>query len=103
MERAGGEYRLERVFRMTQELIQREFNPRRCKYCDSAHIVRYGHTKRGQGQRLLCRHCGHTFMDSDALPEMKTPPEQIASAVNTFYEGMSLNAIRRNLQQTYLK
>ena len=32
---------------------------------------------------------------------MKTPTEQIGSAINTYYEGLSLNAVRRNLQQTY--
>jgi transposase-like protein len=94
-------YRLERITKMAQEMIEKEFHPRHCKYCDSARVVRFGHTKHGHGQRLLCHDCGHTFMDSDAMPEMKTSAEQIASAVNTFYEGMSLNAIRRNLQQTY--
>ncbi len=32
---------------------------------------------------------------------MKTPPQQIASALNMYYEGMSLNAIRRHLDQQY--
>jgi transposase-like protein len=32
---------------------------------------------------------------------MKTPAVQIASALSMFYEGMSLNAIRRHLEQTY--
>lgn len=71
----------------------------KCKYCGSYHVVRFGHSK--QMQRLLCHDCGHTFMDSDTLPTMKTSAEQIASAVNTYYEGLSLNAVRRNLHQTY--
>ncbi len=89
------------VWKTVQEMIQKEFNPRRCKYCDSTRVVRFGHTKSKLGQRLLCRDCRHIFMDSDTLPEMKTSAEQIASAVNTFYEGLSLNAIRRNLRQIY--
>jgi transposase-like protein len=32
---------------------------------------------------------------------MRTPSEQIGAAVSMFYEGLSLNAIRRQLQQMY--
>jgi len=32
---------------------------------------------------------------------MKTPIEQVASALNMYYEGMSLNAIRRHLEQMH--
>ncbi len=32
---------------------------------------------------------------------MRTPVEQIADALNMFYEGLSLNSIRRQLNQTY--
>jgi transposase-like protein len=82
------------------KMMEEEFNPRKCKYCNSDHVVRYGHTKQGTGQRLLCRDCGHTFMHSDALPHMQTPADQIAAALSMYYEGMSLNSIRRHLQQT---
>ncbi len=40
-------------------------------------------------------------MDSDAVPGMKTPANQVAAAISMYYEGMSLNAIRRQLQQEY--
>jgi transposase-like protein len=40
-------------------------------------------------------------MDDDSIPGMKTPKEQIASALDMYYEGMSLNAIRRHLEQMY--
>ena len=32
---------------------------------------------------------------------MKTPANQVSSALNIFYGGMSIKAIRRNLQQEY--
>lgn len=70
-----------------------------CKYCGSFHVVRFGHRK--HTQRLLCRDCGHTFEDTTAIPGMRTPNEQIASALNMYYEGMSLNAIRRHLEQMH--
>ena len=73
--------------------------PERCKFCGSRRIVRYGHY---QGhQRWWCKDCNRKFADNDAPPNMKTPAVQIASAIATFYEGMSLNAIRRHLEQTY--
>jgi len=36
-----------------------------------------------------------------ALPYMQTPVEQIALALSLYYDGLSLNAIRRNLKQAY--
>ncbi len=72
---------------------------RPCKYCGSFHVRRYGHYK--GVQRLFCNDCRRKFVDNNALPGMKTPTDYISSAVSIFYEGMSLNAIRRQLQQQY--
>jgi transposase-like protein len=99
MEIQGWEYKVERITKKVREMVEQEFQLRRCKYCGSAHVVRYGHSK--YRQRLLCRDCKHTFMDSDTLPGMKVSPQVTAAAVGMFYEGMSLNAIRRQLHQQY--
>ena len=40
-------------------------------------------------------------MDTAALPGMKTPAIQITSALSMYYGGMSLNGIRRHLEQQY--
>jgi transposase-like protein len=85
-----------------KELIRvanEEFYIPKCKFCNSAHVVRFGHRK--GVQRWWCKTCKRKFVDNKAMPGMKTPTEQIGSAVNTYYEGLSLNAVRRNLQQTY--
>lgn len=95
------EYKRDRIMNKVIEILDQDLHPQKCKYCGSDRVVRFGHTKMRQGQRLLCRKCGHTFMDSDSLPAMKTPSDQIASALNMYYEGMSLNAIRRHLKQMY--
>jgi putative transposase len=71
----------------------------RCKLCGSNNIVRYGRYK--DKQYWWCKSCKKKFTANDALPNMSTPIDQIASALSMFYEGMSLNAIRRNLKQTY--
>jgi len=81
------------------EILNDINQPKRCKYCGSFHVRRYGHYK--GVQRLFCNVCKRKFVDNQALPGMKTPADQIDSAVNTYYEGLSLNAVRRNLQQTY--
>jgi putative transposase len=92
--------RIEKAQKMVK-VITEMIQPRRCKYCGSYHVVRYGRSRDTQIQRLRCQECGHTFMDTEALPGMKTPQKQVASALNMYYEGMSLNAIRRHLQQMY--
>jgi len=73
--------------------------PEKCKFCGSRRIVRYGHY-RGT-QYWWCKDCKRKFVHNEALPRMKTPIIQVASALSMFYEGMSLHGIRRNLEQTY--
>ncbi len=52
--------------------------PETCKYCDSKQIVRFGHY---HGiQRWWCKDCKPKFVNNDALPGMKTPAIQVASA-----------------------
>ncbi|HXZ94481.1 MAG TPA: DDE-type integrase/transposase/recombinase [Dehalococcoidia bacterium] len=71
----------------------------RCKVCGSANVVKYG-TLRGI-QRWWCKDCHHKFADNDALSGMKTPTEQVSSALQLYYEGNSLEAIRRHLEQEH--
>lgn len=71
----------------------------RCKYCNSANIIKYG--KFRGIQRYFCNDCKRKFADNDALPNMKTSTDQVGAALNMYYEGMSLNAIRRHLDQTH--
>lgn len=73
--------------------------PQECKFCGSKRIVRFGHYQ--SVQRWWCKDCKRKFVHNEAPPKMKTPAVQIASALSMFYEGMSLNAIRGHLEQTY--
>lgn len=70
-----------------------------CKYCGSKNAVKYG--KRRRVQYYLCRDCGHTFAGNNALPGMRFPPEQIAASINMFYDGLSIDTIRRQLKRLY--
>ncbi|MFC2033484.1 hypothetical protein ACFLUB_03075 [Chloroflexota bacterium] len=76
-----------------------ELRDLRCKFCGSPHIIRYGHYR--NMQRWWCKDCQRKFADNDALPDMRTPYEQVASTLSMYYEGMSLNAIRRHLNQMH--
>ena len=70
-----------------------------CKNCGSPRIVKYGHYK--ETQQWLCRDCGKKFSDNEAVFHGKLPAEAVSSALSMYYEGMSINAIRRNLDQQY--
>jgi putative transposase len=81
-----------------QRILYDESLPQ-CKYCGGRNVVRYGHF-RGI-QRWWCKDCKRKFAGTDAAAGMKTPAVQIASALSMYYSGMSLNAIRRHLDQQY--
>ncbi len=73
--------------------------PLRCPHYGSSEIIKYGNV--GGVQRLFCKKCERKWADNDALPYMQTPTDQVGAAVSMFYEGQSLNSIRRLLQQVY--
>jgi transposase-like protein len=52
-------------------------------------------------QYYLCHDCNRTFAGNDALPGMRYTPEQIATALNLFYEGLSIDKIRREVDNQY--
>lgn len=70
-----------------------------CKYCQSDNVIKYG--KYNDVQLYYCKDCGSKFKEGDTLFHMKTPANQMSSALNSYYEGMSIKAIRRHLQQEH--
>ena len=70
-----------------------------CKHCGSTRVRKYGLYK--GVQRYYCNECGSKFKNDDTLYHMKTPANHVSSALNMYYEGMSIKGIRRNLQQEY--
>ncbi len=70
-----------------------------CKFCGSRDVVKDG--VRGGVQYYWCKACRRKFAGNAALPGMRVPPDRIATAVNLFYEGLSLEAIRRSIGETY--
>lgn len=71
-----------------------------CKFCGSKNVVKNG-VRKGNIQYYLCRDCGRAFAGNNALEGMKYPPDQIAEAMSLFYSGLSIDAIRRELDNIY--
>ncbi len=67
----------------------------KCKYCQSTVIVKYG-TFEGM-QRYFCKTCQRKFADNDALPKMKTPIWIISLVLDSYYKGMSLGTIQKEI------
>ena len=74
-------------------------NEIKCPYCETEGVVKFG-TYKGT-QRYWCKVCQRKFKADDTLFHMKTPANHVSSALNMYYEGMSIKAIRRNLQQEH--
>ena len=70
-----------------------------CKHCGSRDTVKYGVVN--TVQRFFCKQCKRKFADNAAMPHMRTPAKQVATAVGAYFDGLSINAIRRQLQQQY--
>jgi putative transposase len=71
----------------------------KCKYCNSGNIVKYG-TFQGM-QRYFCKDCRRKFADNDSLPGMKTPIWIISLALSCYFDGMSLAAIQKEINQRH--
>jgi len=70
-----------------------------CKYCQSENTIKYGKYK---GVQLhYCKDCHSKFKGDDTLFHMKTPANQVSSALNAYYEGMPIKPITRHLLQEH--
>ena len=67
-----------------------------CKYCQSGNVRKYGHYS--NTQYYYCNDCRRKFTPNASLFGMKTPANQVSSALDMYYKGLSLNEIREHLQ-----
>ncbi len=70
-----------------------------CKVCGSRLTVREGKIK--GIQRWKCKSCGRKFLDNSARFHMKTPYDQVTTAIRMYYRGISLNEIRQQLLEKH--
>jgi transposase-like protein len=70
-----------------------------CKHCGSARIRKYGFV---EGlQTYYCNDCKRKFRADDRLFRMKTPYLQVASALEDYFFGNSINNIRDSFNLKY--
>ncbi|MFC2005089.1 DDE-type integrase/transposase/recombinase [Chloroflexota bacterium] len=70
-----------------------------CPHCESIGVMKYG-TYKGV-QRYFCKVCQRKFKADDTLFHMKTDTNLVSSALNMYYEGMSVKEVRRHLLQEH--
>ncbi len=77
----------------------------RCKFCDSDDIIRKGtkKLKRGGTQMFGCRTCGKRFTHNLGFEKKQATPEQITTAVDLVFSGLSSRKAARSLEMTGLK
>ena len=91
LNKCGSEYYAEHHFTEPQVIT--------CKWCGSNDVDKYG--VRDGVQEYICLKCGRKFNIKDAPYKKQSPVEQIGSALNMFYDGLSFADIARHLAQTY--
>lgn len=72
-----------------------------CKFCNSLHTSKYG--KRKGIQYYICLTCGRTFSGIDSPEGMRTPAQEIGTALSLYYDGLPLTKIQGQLRQIYLQ
>lgn len=70
-----------------------------CRFCQSSRVVRNG-SSRGR-QKLLCRECGHQSLEGDSYPQMRKDAEIIATALDLYFEGLSVRKVGRQLRKLF--
>jgi len=71
----------------------------KCKYCGSENVVKNGKIR--EKQSYLCKNCGYRFYLDGKFVRMKTDKNIIVSALNLYYDGLSLRKAQRNLEQVF--
>lgn len=70
-----------------------------CKYCSSEQIVKNGKIR--DKQSYLCKKCGHRFTRPKTFPNMKTESRIIATAIDLYYEGLSVRKVQNQLEKIF--
>ena len=70
-----------------------------CKYCGSKFLIKKGFVRKKQLYK--CKDCGHRFYLDGKFAGMKTDKHLIVSALNLYFDGLSLRKTQRNLKQIF--
>ena len=80
----------------------REIDLGRCKFCDSANVVKHGlkKLKKGTFQRFRCDGCGKHFTHNLGFERKRATPEQITMAVDLLFSGLSSRKTAKSVRMT---
>jgi len=70
-----------------------------CKYCGSESVTKKGFV--AKKQLYKCKDCGHRFYLNGKFARMKNDKAIIVSALNFYYDGLSLRKAQGNLEQIF--
>lgn len=70
-----------------------------CKYCGSEKVVKNGKV-RGK-QTYKCKSCGHRIVNPKSFPNMKTESRVIATAIDLYFEGLSVRKVQNQLKKIF--
>ena len=70
-----------------------------CKYCAWEKVVKNGAVK-GK-QTYLSKDCGHRFFEGSDFPRMKTKSKVISTAIDLFYEGLSVRKVQFQIEKLF--
>ncbi len=70
-----------------------------CKFCESDKVVKSG--KKNSQQLYKCNSCNRRFIDNGNPERMRQELRIIASALDMYYEGLSVRKVQRQLIKLY--
>ncbi|MEM3709912.1 MAG: IS6 family transposase [Nitrososphaerales archaeon] len=70
-----------------------------CKFCGSTRVFKNGRA-RGK-QSYLCSECGYKFVSNESYANMKTKSKIIATALDLYYEGLSVRKVQRQIANIF--
>jgi len=76
-----------------------ETNIRKCKFCNSTDIIKYG--KKNGKQNYYCKSCNRKFVNNIHFENMKYSPKIIALTLDLYFKGVSLRKISHHLKEFY--
>ena len=95
------------ISRKMREAVQesvtiREIDLGKCKFCDSANVVKHGlkKLKKGTFQRFRCDGCGKHFTHNLGFERKRATPEQITMAVDLLFSGLSSRKTAKSVRMT---
>ena len=74
--------------------------PDRCKYCGGSNTAKHGirHLKKGDMQEYRCKDCGKRFTHNLGFENKRATPEQVSTAVELLFAGMSTRKVATTLK-----